>query len=58
MVDAVLEEAGRFSATVLAPLNSVGDEIGCVLDQATGEVTTRPASSRPTTSSSMAAGPA
>ena len=32
VVDAVLEEAGRFSATVLAPLNSVGDEIGCVLD--------------------------
>uniref|UniRef100_UPI00066DE7D3 acyl-CoA dehydrogenase C-terminal domain-containing protein n=2 Tax=Lysobacteraceae TaxID=32033 RepID=UPI00066DE7D3 len=42
VVDAVLEEAGRFSATVLAPLNSVGDEIGCVLDQATGEVTTPP----------------
>ena len=37
VVDAVLEEAGRFSASVLAPLNSVGDEIGCVLDQATGE---------------------
>ena len=42
VVDAVLEEAGRFSASVLAPLNSVGDEIGCVLDQATGEVTTPP----------------
>lgn len=42
VVDAVLEEAGRFSTTVLAPLNSVGDEIGCVLDQASGEVTTPP----------------
>ncbi len=42
VVDAVLEEAGRFSASVLAPLNSVGDEIGCVLDQSTGEVTTPP----------------
>jgi len=42
VVDAVLEEAARFSAGVLAPLNSVGDEIGCVLDQASGEVTTPP----------------
>jgi len=42
VVDAVLDEAGRFSTTVLAPLNSVGDEIGCVLDQASGEVTTPP----------------
>lgn len=42
VVDAVLEEAGRFSTSVLAPLNSVGDEIGCVLDQASGEVTTPP----------------
>jgi len=42
VIDAVLEEAGRFSASVLAPLNSVGDEIGCVLDPANGEVTTPP----------------
>lgn len=42
VVDAVLEEAGRFSASVLAPLNGVGDEVGCVLDQASGEVTTPP----------------
>lgn len=42
VVDAVLEEAGRFSATVLAPLNAIGDEIGCVLDPATGDVTTPP----------------
>ena len=32
----------RFTETVLAPLNSVGDEIGCSLDKATGEVTTPP----------------
>jgi len=42
LVDAVLEEAGRFTTTVLAPLNRVGDEIGCTLDTATGEVTTPP----------------
>ena len=40
LVDAVLEEAGRFTTTVLAPLNRVGDEEGCRLDAATGEVTT------------------
>ena len=42
VVDAVLEEAARFTETVLAPMNSVGDEIGCRLDQASGEVTTPP----------------
>ncbi|HBN53050.1 MAG TPA: acyl-CoA dehydrogenase [Stenotrophomonas sp.] len=42
VIDAVLEEAGRFSASVLAPLNAVGDEAGCTLDKATGEVTTAP----------------
>jgi alkylation response protein AidB-like acyl-CoA dehydrogenase len=42
VIDAVLEEAGRFSASVLAPLNTVGDEAGCTLDKATGEVTTAP----------------
>jgi alkylation response protein AidB-like acyl-CoA dehydrogenase len=29
VVDQVLEEAGRFTAEVLAPLNSVGDKEGC-----------------------------
>ncbi|MDZ4370270.1 MAG: acyl-CoA dehydrogenase C-terminal domain-containing protein [Phenylobacterium sp.] len=29
-VDAILEEAGRFTSEVLAPLNSVGDKQGCV----------------------------
>ena len=42
VIDAVLEEAGRFSSTVLAPLNAVGDQSGCTLDKATGEVTTAP----------------
>ncbi len=36
------EGAGRFSTSVLALLNSVGEEIGRVLDQASGEVTTPP----------------
>ncbi len=42
VIDAVLEEAGRFSGAVLAPLNAVGDQTGCKLDKATGEVTTAP----------------
>ena len=37
ILDAVLDEAARFTETVLAPLNSVGDEIGSQLDKATGE---------------------
>ena len=40
VVDAVLEEAARFSGSVLAPLNAVGDAQGCHHDAATGEVTT------------------
>jgi len=42
IIDAVLEEAARFSGTVLAPLNSVGDEIGSVFDPATASVATPP----------------
>lgn len=42
LVDAVLDEGARFTQTVLAPLNEVGDRIGCTLDRATGEVTTPP----------------
>jgi len=37
---AVLEEAGKFAADVLAPLNKVGDEHGITLDD--GKVTTAP----------------
>ncbi|MGE0211392.1 MAG: acyl-CoA dehydrogenase [Parvibaculaceae bacterium] len=41
-VDAVLAEAGRFSAEVIAPLNREGDRHGCRLDPATHAVTTAP----------------
>ncbi|BAO29034.1 acyl-CoA dehydrogenase [Sulfuritalea hydrogenivorans] len=40
LVDAVLEEAGKFAAGVLAPLNSVGDRAGCRLED--GKVITPP----------------
>ncbi|MCJ0825937.1 acyl-CoA dehydrogenase C-terminal domain-containing protein [Luteimonas sp. 50] len=42
VVDAVLEEGARFTETVLAPLNRIGDEAGCSYDQASGAVTTPP----------------
>ena len=42
LIDAVLEEAARFSSSVLSPLNAIGDQHGCTLDKATGEVTTAP----------------
>jgi len=40
LVAAVLEEAGKFAAGVLAPLNPVGDRAGCRLED--GEVVTPP----------------
>ena len=40
LLDQVLEEAGKFTAEVLFPLNQVGDREGCVLDTATHEVKT------------------
>ncbi len=39
LIDAVLEEGGRFASEVLAPLNRVGDEEGCTR-HADGSVTT------------------
>ena len=42
LLDAVLDEAAKFTETVLAPLNAVGDEHGCQFDPATGAVTTPP----------------
>ena len=38
VLDAVLEEAARFTQTVLAPLNMSGDAEGCSHDKATGAV--------------------
>ena len=42
VLDAVLDEAARFTETVLAPLNETGDRIGCKYDKDTGAVTTPP----------------
>ncbi|MBA2635772.1 MAG: acyl-CoA dehydrogenase C-terminal domain-containing protein [Sphingomonas sp.] len=41
LIEAILEEAGRFSGEVLQPLNKVGDEIGCKRNN-DGSVTTPP----------------
>ena len=38
--NAVLDEAARFTETVLAPINQSGDYEGCKLDRATASVTT------------------
>ncbi len=42
LIDAVMEESARFSETILAPLNRIGDEHGAVYDKTTGKVTTPP----------------
>lgn len=41
LIDAILEEAGRFAAEVLQPLNLVGDEVGCKRNE-DGSVVTPP----------------
>jgi alkylation response protein AidB-like acyl-CoA dehydrogenase len=41
LIDAILAEAGKFSAEVLQPLNAVGDEVGCRRSD-DGSVTTPP----------------
>ena len=42
IMDAVLEEASKFAEQVLAPTSTVGDQVGCGFDKATGAVTTPP----------------
>jgi acyl-CoA dehydrogenase len=42
LVEQVLNEAGRFAADVIAPLNEAGDAHGCKLDPQTHAVTTAP----------------
>ena len=42
VVAAVLEEAGKFAATVIAPMNHDGDQHGCTLDTDTHAVATAP----------------
>jgi len=37
-INAVVEEAGKLAAEVVAPLNQIGDSEGCTLDKATHEV--------------------
>jgi alkylation response protein AidB-like acyl-CoA dehydrogenase len=39
-INAVLEEAGKFAAEVIFPLNISGDREGCTLDKATRQVST------------------
>ncbi len=42
LLDAVLDEAAKFTETVLTPLNAIGDEAGCTHDKETGAVTSPP----------------
>jgi len=40
ILDAILDEAAKFAAQMLAPINATGDEQGCQFDKATASVTT------------------
>jgi alkylation response protein AidB-like acyl-CoA dehydrogenase len=40
LIDAILQEMGKFAAEVIQPTNQVGDEQGCQFDPETHEVTT------------------
>ncbi len=40
ILDAILDEAAKFAAQMLAPINATGDEKGCQFDKATASVTT------------------
>ena len=40
LVDAVLEEAGKFASEIIAPINQPGDTEGCTYDPETGDVKT------------------
>jgi alkylation response protein AidB-like acyl-CoA dehydrogenase len=42
VMDAVLDEAAKFTENVLAPINAVGDEVGCMHDKDSGAVTSPP----------------
>ncbi len=42
LVLAILDEAGRFAQSEIAPLNRAGDVHGCTFDAQTGQVTTPP----------------
>ena len=42
VIEAVLTEAAKVTESVIQPLNAIGDEIGCQLDEASGEVSMPP----------------
>ena len=54
-INKIMEEAGKFCSEVLFPLSRVGDREGCTYE-GDGVVKTRPASRKPTSSTSRPAG--